>query len=63
VRDRVEVKTSRRRRVASSPAHGRHAAGAACRGRSRWRGERVRASARERIKMPKSGGELGFSKI
>jgi hypothetical protein len=31
VRDHVGVKASQKRRAASSPVHGRHAAGAACR--------------------------------
>jgi hypothetical protein len=46
VRDQVGVKASQRRRAASSPAHGRHAAGAACHGQTtRVGAARVRAKA------------------
>jgi ribosomal protein S13 len=50
VRDQVGVKASRRRRAASSPAHGRHVAGVACRGQTTRMGAaraRVKASVRD----------------
>jgi hypothetical protein len=51
VSDQVGVMAGRRRRVASSSAHGRHAAGAVCRGQA----TRARAGARER-------GRAGFGR-
>jgi hypothetical protein len=52
VRGQVGVKASRRRRAASSPAHGRHAGGVACRGQT----TRVGASEGER-----AGRERGWA--
>jgi hypothetical protein len=54
VRDQVGVKASQRRRAASSPAHGRHAAGAA------YRNQTTRAGTSE---GERAGSERGLGRL